>query len=245
MRKKVEKLVLINLLLAAGMIFAFSRVGLNLSLWGNTLQLAGALTVLILGAVLFFYLNGRVLFARERPGLLEDKELAAQRVELKKLEAILPFASGEIRVAQRLLERFRGKEQALFRVAALNGNRGMKFLLATNYDAKVTLVELLRLMVRRLTILDATDEQRYRENNAFQIRDILDRMRALLDQYDVFLEEVSKMGAHLNVNDKKLLSSIEVLRTLRQETEDPFAAEAEPPTREEAVTVTIEENKGA
>lgn len=225
MRKKAERLISGNLVIAAVAVLAFSRAGLNLSFGGSAAGQAAALTVAILCVAAFFYVNCRILFSKEPVYSPEDQALDAQAAELGRLASSLPFAREDIQRILDITGRFRAKEKALFRAAALGGNKRMNFLMITNRDAKAAFTALGGQALRRLVILDASDGPRYGQTGSPALREITGRLQALLDRYNVFLEEVSRMGSHVDIHDERLLDSIEVLRLLRAETDISFADE--------------------
>ncbi len=217
--KNLKKLVLTNLGIATADILCFSNLGLGLSFVSpNPLVKAGAITTLVMSAFVFVYSNISLLKGKPAPTLVVEPPVMTIRdyvSALRERSEKLPFAADDLGQAIGQAEEFYRKEEALHRIIAFNNGKSMRVLTETGDETEAYLGEILRQLVKRSLVLDPTDAGRYESAYRAGIRQLVDKGEETLDQFGVFLGEVSRMGDQVDLKHTGLLSSIEALQRLR------------------------------
>lgn len=216
--------MLYNAAFGLGGIVAFSKFGLGLSFTqGSVFKLAASYTVAIVGVLTFLKGNMKMLKEtavennppEEAESPHEKSQLHNYVQELKRIGSALPYTKVEVDCALGMYTELLRDKEALKRVAALNKNRSLALLMETYDETERYLEERLRQLLLRLVILSEMDKERYNTRYRNSVIDILTKTQAVMNQFDIFLEEASKMHSDEGIENLGLMSAIQALRTMR------------------------------
>lgn len=232
-RKNMVKMILLSLLIAAVNIFCFSKAGLGLSFFSpSVFQKSLSITVLLMSIGVFGY-TGFHLLIKEEPireeiqeeEVLEDETESSAVRYLKKMKESLKtrsFAYSEVEKASLQYDEFMRKKQSLQELIAIHDFKAAERFSSTAEDVENCLAKNFRLMLTRLVILDYDDELRYKNQYCGYMRERLQKNEEILNHFDVFLDELSRMKDEDTENLKEninLQAAIDVLKGLRSENE--------------------------
>lgn len=235
-QKNKIKMIILSFLIAAVNIFCFSNVGLGLSFFSpSVFQKSLSITVLLMSIGVFGYAGFHLLIKEEpmpeeslKEEVLEEETESIAARYLKKLKETLKtrsFAYSEVDKASLQYDEFMRKKQSLQELIAIHDFKAAERFSNTAEDVENCLAKNFRLMLTRLVILDFDDEIRYKNQYCGYMRERLQKNEEILNHFDVFLDELSRMKDEDTENLKEninLQAAIDVLKSLRSENERDF-----------------------
>lgn len=226
MKKKILKLSSLCFLIAIINILAFSKAFFGISIYSDNL-IAKTFSIFIPIASVFAFLYGgnEILDKKEKIGYYVDvNELENSEdymVALRKNAKKLPFLAKELNMFSEQIQRIERKYDALVELLKQD-NKQDKFLVNEAENAKSFLLSNVKRGLRTCILINAMDKDESTadgrnvcKEQIKELEKIIDANERNLDEFDLFLEEVSKMGEKPLQDNLSLQCTIKAMRQIR------------------------------
>ncbi len=217
-RKLVVKLVALNagIVLVNLVVFA----GLKFSpMSDDKLIQAVSITIIAMSVIIFFVLNYRILSSAvdgtgEAPQIVLVKE--NYRETLHKYRLLSPELDDEIDLAIDQMDSIDRKQEKLAEILKRN-ETPYGSLTETGEQTESVIYNNIRYMLNRVTLWDEEEYHNPKKKHIYeeylaQIKKVLDKNDEILNEFDLFLSEVSNIKNQVIENDSGLEATIEVLK---------------------------------
>ncbi len=222
--RKFLKMLLLGTVIAIINIVAFSKAFFGISIHSeNKLITTFSIFIPIMSLFTFFYVSYSILNAKEkrqyRLDMAELKEPENYKDAIRKYIKIFPFLSNELESLLMQIKRMEIKEQALEEYLKQN-NQTDNFLLQEGKDAQLFLLSNVKRVLNKCIIMGALDKDDTNSRNVYQkqideFHEIIKSNEKNLDEFDIFLEEVSKIKEKPLSENIGLQCTIQAMRQLR------------------------------
>ncbi len=225
-KHKILKMFLLSVSIALVNIVAFSKAFFGISIHSeNTLVMTFSIFIPVMSIIIFFYEGYAILNAKEKVQyhITIDELVSSEdcKKALQKYIKIFPFLADELKILIRQIERIEVKQEALIEYLKQN-NRDNTFLVQEGKEAELFLLKNVKRVLGKCIIMGALDQDDTDEDsrNVYQeqineFHKIIKSNEKNLDEFDIFLEEVSKMGEKPLEENIGLKSTIEAMRQIR------------------------------
>ena len=225
MKNKITKLFILNFSIAIINILAFSKAFFGISVYEDSILIVTcSIFIPIMSIIIFLYGNWSILNQEKARGLnIEMDALKDSRDYediLEKNAKKIPFLSNEFEQLREQIKRMDQKEEALLEYLKQN-NREDQFLKAEAENARAFMLQNVRRVLSKCIIIVALDKDNDKDSrNVYleqkeEISSVIRNNEKTLDEFDIFLEEVSKMGEKPLEENISLQSTIKAMRQIR------------------------------
>lgn len=228
MRKKLIKIGIFSMCIVIINIFVLSRGILNFSVHSDNVVIATCsiaipvISLIFLCLYVYSILNSKI--SEEKKVNYDIYNLKTEDDYMRALESVLKTHYGlenELNTLVNQVNRIQKKHNALLNFLEQNNNTSNTFLIQESENAKLFLLHNIQTVLSKFIILEVLDHDvEENQKNIFQeqmieINKIIDNNEKTLDEYDIFLKEVSKMGEKPMKENTNLQCTITALQQLR------------------------------